>query len=215
MNTGLTVCQDLSYLNRDLSKVILLDTNPAHAKLQPENAIILPKWTGDPKDKELVSYIPFLEYIGANVNEKGKGDVDTRAVLKSFQGVHIPTEYARRIEKLRAEFNKQMEAEQAKRPRRSVGFLGSLVGARAQDGMEPSLSEGFAQGKILPDQIRERGQKQYEHLEREIRENGARWLKEMEAEEKKATEEAMKGMKSSITNVFPFGRGANSGLEKQ
>ncbi len=108
-----------------------------------------------------------------------------------------------------------MEAEQAKRPRRSVGFLGSLVGARAQDGMEPSLSDGYAQGKILPDQIRERGQKQYEHLEREIRENGAKWLKEMEAEEKKANEEAMKGMKSSITNVFPFGRGGNSGVEKQ
>lgn len=193
----------------------MLDTNPAHAKLQPENAIIIPKWTGDPKDKELVSYIPFLEYIGANVNERGKGNVDTRAVLKSFEGVHIPTEYARRIEKLRAEFNKQMEADHSKRPKRSAGFLGSLMGAKGHDGMEPSLSEGFEQGKILPDQIRERGQRAYEHLEREIRENGAKWLKEMEAEEKKATEEAMKGMKSSITNVFPFGRGSGRGGESK
>ena len=191
-----------------------MDTNPAHAKLQPENAIILPKWTGDPTDKELVSYIPFLEYIGANVNERGKGEVDTRAVLKSFEGAHIPSEYARRIEKLRVEFNKQMEAENVKRPKRSVGFLGSLIGTRTQDGMEPSFSEGIEQGKILPDQIRERGQRQYEHLEREIRENGAKWLKEMEAEEKKATEEAMKGMKSSITNVLPFGRGGITGGEK-
>lgn len=114
--------QDLSYLNRDLSKVILLDTNPAHAKFQPENAIIIPKWKGDPKDKDLVSYIPFLEYIGANINERGKGDVDTRAILKSFEGVHIPTEYERRIEKLRAQSNKQMEEERGKRPKRSVGF---------------------------------------------------------------------------------------------
>lgn len=53
--------KDLSYLNRDLSKVILLDSHPEHASAQPENAIILPKWTGDPKDKGLVAIIPFLE----------------------------------------------------------------------------------------------------------------------------------------------------------
>ena len=213
MSSGLTLCQDLSYLNRDLSKVILLDTDPAHARLQPENAIIIPKWKGDPKDKELVSYIPFLEYIGANVNERNKGVVDTRAILKSFEGVHIPSEYERRIEKLRAQFNKQMEEERSKRPKGSVGFLGSLIGARQQDGMEPTSLEGFEQDKIWPDQIRERGLKWYEHLEREIRENGGKWLKDMEAEEKRAMEESMKGMKSSITNVFPFGRG--SGREQQ
>ena len=53
--------QDLSYLNRDLSKVIILDTHPEHVSAQPENAIILPKWTGQPGDKGLVAMIPFLE----------------------------------------------------------------------------------------------------------------------------------------------------------
>ena len=53
--------QDLTYLNRDLSKVILLDTHPEHASAQPENAIILPKWDGKPGDKGLISMIPFLE----------------------------------------------------------------------------------------------------------------------------------------------------------
>lgn len=53
--------QDLSYLNRDLSKVVLLDTNPDHASLQPENAIIIPKWDGTPGDKGLIDMIPFLE----------------------------------------------------------------------------------------------------------------------------------------------------------
>jgi import inner membrane translocase subunit TIM50 len=33
---------DLSYLNRDLSKVIIIDTNAKHVRDQPENAIILP-----------------------------------------------------------------------------------------------------------------------------------------------------------------------------
>ena len=53
--------KDLSYLNRDLSKVILLDTHPEHVKPNPENAIVLPKWTGDPKDRGLIAMIPFLE----------------------------------------------------------------------------------------------------------------------------------------------------------
>ena len=48
-------------MNRDLEKVILIDTNPDSCALQPENAIILEKWKGDVRDKELVALIPFLE----------------------------------------------------------------------------------------------------------------------------------------------------------
>lgn len=55
------VVKDLSYLNRDLADTIIIDTDPEHVSLQPENAIILPKWTGDPKDRDLVAMIPFLE----------------------------------------------------------------------------------------------------------------------------------------------------------
>ncbi len=184
-------------MNRDLNKIILIDTVPAHAKLQPENAIIIPKWTGDTKDRELVSFIPFLEYL-ANMNFE-----DSRQVLASFEGKHIPTEFARREAILREKFQQQYDAERAKRPKRSIGS--SLLGMSSQPGMEPSVSEGFEQGKMMLDIIRERGQKQYEMLEKEIRENGEKWLKEMAEEEKKLNDEAMKGMKSSITNVFPFG----------
>ncbi|CAD6587860.1 MAG: mitochondrial inner membrane protein required for protein import [Alectoria sarmentosa] len=202
--------KDLSFLNRDLSKIIMLDTVPAHAKLQPENAVILPKWKGDLQDKELVSYIPFLEFI-ATFDSR-----DTRQVLKSYEGTHIPSEFARREAKVREKLQKENEEARAKRPRRSVGFLGNVLGTKPQgggmDGMEHSLSEGFEQGKTYQDQVRERGQKQYEIMEKEIRENGEKWIKEMAEEEKKMSEEAMKGMKSSITGVFPFGgRGFGSG----
>jgi TFIIF-interacting CTD phosphatase-like protein len=53
--------QDLSYLNRDLSKVVMLDTNAEHSALQPENAIIIKPWEGQSGDKGLVDMIPFLE----------------------------------------------------------------------------------------------------------------------------------------------------------
>ena len=199
--------QDLSYLNRDLKKVILLDTSPVHAKAQPENAIILPKWKGAPQDKELVSYIPFLEYIAA------MGFEDIRDVLKSFEGKPIPAEFARRESIAREKFQQQLADERAKRPKRSgVGFLGSALGlgksaGASIDGMETSVSEGFEQGKTLMDQVRERGQKQYEFMEKEIRENGQKWLDEMAAEEKKLQEEAMKNMSGGIFGMFKWGGG--------
>ena len=186
----------------------MLDTNPTHAKLQPENAIITKKWTGDTKDKELVSFIPFLEYVASMEFN------DTREVLKSFEGSHVPTEFSKREAVAREKFMQQLATEKAKgRGGRSMSGLGSLVGLRSHgsgmDGMEQSLSEGFAQGKTFQDQVRERGQKTYEMIEKDIRENGENLLKEWAAEEKKMNEEAMKGMKNSITGWFPFG--ANGG----
>ena len=151
--------------------------------------------------------IPFLEYVAA------MGFEDTRSVLKSFEGKHIPTEYARRESVAREKFQKQLADERAKRPKRSgVSLLGSALGlgkSPGMDGMEPSFSEGFEQGKTLMDQVRERGQKQYEMLEKEIRENGHKWLEEMAAEEKKFQEEQMKNMKGGgVLAMFSGGGGA-------
>ena len=187
----------------------MIDTDPAHARHQPENAIILPKWKGNVHDKDLVSLIPFLEYCAAMNFD------DLRAVLKSFDGKHIPTEFARRESIARQKFQEQREAERAKRPKRSMGFLSSLTGGGAggsklvgADGTEmPSWSDGMEQGKTYQDLVRERGQKQYEVLDKDIRDNGEKWLKEMAEEEKKLTDEAMKGMKSSFVSYLPFARG--------
>lgn len=39
----------------------MLDTDPEHVSKNTENAVVVPKWKGDPKDKGLVAMIPFLE----------------------------------------------------------------------------------------------------------------------------------------------------------
>ncbi|EED20423.1 mitochondrial translocase complex component (Tim50), putative [Talaromyces stipitatus ATCC 10500] len=194
--------KDLSYLNRDLSKVILIDTVPAHAREQPENAIILPKWKGDPKDKSLVALIPFLEYVaGMNVE-------DVRPVIKSFEGTYIPAEFAVREKVMREKFQKQMEEEQKSRPRRGVGNLAALLGLKPQSSIDGQAAG--SEEKMLWDQIRERGQKNYEMMEQEIRENGETWLKMMAEEEEKARQEQMKNMKGSFTSFF----GATGGEKK-
>ena len=58
---------------------------------------------------------------------------------------------------------------------------------------------------MLWDQIRDRGQKNYEMIDREIRENGEKWLAEMAAEEEKLRDEQMKSMKGSFTSMFGAG----------
>ncbi|KAK3683039.1 mitochondrial inner membrane protein required for protein import [Vermiconidia calcicola] len=189
--------KDLAYLNRDLSKTIIIDTHAPHVKNQPENAIVIPKWSGDPKDthvKDLVALIPFLEYVAT------MGTEDVRPVLKAFEGQDIAAEFARRESVARQRFDEQLAAERKNKPKHSIGSfassLGMKGGAAQAGGMVlgdgQSVAEGLAQGKMLSDQIREQGQKQYEYLEKQIREHGAQWLKEEEEEQKKLMELQMK-----------------------
>ncbi|AEO59492.1 hypothetical protein MYCTH_2307846 [Thermothelomyces thermophilus ATCC 42464] len=194
------IVKDLSYLNRDLSKVIIIDTDPKHVRAQPENAIILPKWTGDPKDKELVSLVPFLEFIHTMQYN------DVRKVIKSFEGHHIPTEFARREALARAEHNKRL---QAKSRGGGMSWLSSHLGLKpsnmslmvAPEG-EENPQEAFAKGKMLQDIARERGLRNYLMMEEEIRKNGEKWLKEEQEAMEKAQKEAMKSMKSSFFGWF-------------
>ncbi|KID96575.1 inner membrane translocase subunit tim-50, partial [Metarhizium majus ARSEF 297] len=195
--------QDLSYLNRDLSKVIIIDTKAQHVRKQPENAIVIDPWKGDPKDNDLVGLIPFLEYIHTMQYS------DVRKVLKSFEGKHIPTEFARREAIARKEFNKQLEQKKKHSKGSGVGALSNLLGLKssnmsmtmAPEG-EQNPSEAFAQGKMLQDIARERGQRNYELLEKEIRENGEKWLKEEQAALEKAQQEAMSSMMGSFSGWF-------------
>ncbi|KAJ2897423.1 Mitochondrial import inner membrane translocase subunit tim50 [Zalerion maritima] len=205
------VLKDLSYLNRPLSKVIILDTNASHVRAQPENAIVLPKWTGDPNDNELVALIPFLEYIHTMQFN------DVRRIIKSFQGKHIPTEFARREAIARREFEKEL-AEKRKgfhhdKAPSGLSFLGNLLGLKPSSmSMMPQMEgeehpqEAFAKGKMLQDIARERGQRNYEMLEQQIRENGEKWLKEEAEMMEKAQKEAMSSMKSNFSSWFTGGK---------
>jgi len=198
----LTRGQDLSYLNRDLSKVIIVDTNAQHVREQPENAIILPKWKGDAKDAELVSVVPFLEFIHTMHYE------DVRKVLKSFDGTHIPSEFARREAIARAEHNRLVSAKRGKAAGGGgggLGWLSSHLGLKPSNMTmmvppegEESPQEAFAKGKMLQDIARERGLRNYLMLEEQIRENGEKWLKEEQEMQEKAQKEMMKGMQKSM-----------------
>lgn len=191
--------KDLSYLNRDLKKVIMVDADAHHAKAQPENAIVLPKWTGDPKDTTLIDLIPFLEYT-ASVQSP-----DFREVLRSYQGTNIATEFDRRENVKREKLRAQL-AEKKKRTKSSFS-LGSVFGStRPQpvDGVQ-SILQAEAEGKIWSDIVRERGQLQYKRMTEHLEKEGPRILQEREEMEKKMQEEGMANLKSGMFGWFGSG----------
>lgn len=155
--------------------------------------------------------VPFLEYI-ATVNSS-----DVRKVLQSFEGKHIPTEFARREAIARAEFNKKVAAQRGGKvvapgsdSGGGLGVLANVLGMKpskmsmmvAPEG-EENPQEAFAKGKMLQDIARERGQRWYQEMEKQIRENGEQWLKEEAEMMEKANAEAMEAMKGSVTSWLP------------
>jgi import inner membrane translocase subunit TIM50 len=53
--------QDLSYLNRDLTNVIMIDWDTKKLQNQPDNLIALPEFKAEAGDRELYNLLPFLE----------------------------------------------------------------------------------------------------------------------------------------------------------
>ncbi|KAH9851103.1 NIF-domain-containing protein [Lenzites betulinus] len=117
--------KDLKYLNRDLSKVVLLDTHPEHVAPNPENAVILPKWTGDPKDRGLIAVIPFLESIAIFKTP------DVRPVLQAYEGKDIPIEFAKKEAEMKKKHIEEWEHSRKGLSRGGL-TLSSLFGSSEQ-----------------------------------------------------------------------------------
>jgi len=79
--------KDLSFLNRDLRHVIMIDAHPEAFQAQPENGIRIKAWTNDPADRDLVELTPLLEAVfREDVN-------DIRPLLSQWQGQHVATKF--------------------------------------------------------------------------------------------------------------------------
>lgn len=62
MSEGVYV-KDLGLLGRDLKEVIMIDNAATSFKFQPTNGIECTAFIDDKNDYELLSMIPFLEYV--------------------------------------------------------------------------------------------------------------------------------------------------------
>lgn len=133
---------------------------------------------------------------------------DVRKVIKAFDGHHIPTEFSRREAIARKEFNAQIAAKAKHAKPSGFGALTSALGLKPSNMSmtavpeEQDRNEAFAQGKMLQDIARERGQRHFEMLDRDIRQNGDMWLKEQKEQMDKAQKEAMENMFGSWSSLF-------------
>lgn len=55
--------KDLTQIEPDLSKVMILDNSPSAYELQPANAIPIASWFDNPLDEDLLDLIPFLDAL--------------------------------------------------------------------------------------------------------------------------------------------------------
>lgn len=114
--------KELSNLNRDLKRVIVVDWNKDHVQHNPDNALILKKWEGDNSDRTLIGLAQLLHEIKDN-------DIDdVRDVLTYYRQFEDPIEAFRENQrKLEEEMrlqeeNKKKEAE----THRFSGFTGGV-----------------------------------------------------------------------------------------
>ncbi|CAK9435595.1 uncharacterized protein LODBEIA_P03220 [Lodderomyces beijingensis] len=151
------IIKDLSLLNRDLGKTVLIDVDEDSASLQPENAIIVEKWDGRPDDY-LIRMIPFLEYLATQPVK------DVRPILNSFQDKsNIVDEFTEREKKLRQQWAK--DHKNSGQPNAGT-FLAKFLGMPVPE------------QKMPLDIIREHGQLQYQHFQKYLQENAAKFLEE-------------------------------------
>lgn len=177
------VIKDLSKMNRDLGKVILIDCKPESYDMQPENAIPLKPWTGNPADKDLVKLIPFLEWLATQPIK------DVRPILKSFEGTNIPDEYTKREAIARKKFEEQWHKEHSQN---ANNWASAFLGIKPPVPPTPMMPQDY---------IRQEGQKGYEAYQKFIQENGEKML----AEEKAREQEILNDQKFTLNKLVTEG----------
>ncbi len=123
--------KDLTGLNRDLSRVVVIDHDMKKCKYQLDNAVEVPKWADDPADTTLLDLIPFLESLV-------KEDVlDVRENLAILHNKSIKDGIA----DYRANASARLEKEQA---RKGGIFFGASTAAPPPPPLEEDKAKGAA-----------------------------------------------------------------------
>ncbi|KZC10849.1 PREDICTED: mitochondrial import inner membrane translocase subunit TIM50-C-like [Dufourea novaeangliae] len=108
--------KDLDALNRDLSKVIVVDWNSKSTKFHPENTLRIPQWSGNNDDTTLYDLAAFLKTILAtNVQ-------DVRDVLNYYKQFDDPLQVFRENQR---KLLMQMEEEETRAQQESSKVLTS------------------------------------------------------------------------------------------
>ncbi|KAK1900099.1 Mitochondrial import inner membrane translocase subunit TIM50 [Dissostichus eleginoides] len=112
--------KDVSYLNRDTSKVIVVDCKREAFRLQPFNGMALKKWDGNSEDRTLYDLANFLKTIALS------GVDDVRSVLENYALEDDPIDAFKRRQAQLAQEEEQRLAELAQQKKQGLS-LGSIA----------------------------------------------------------------------------------------
>ncbi|XDV32452.1 hypothetical protein PO909_003257 [Leuciscus waleckii] len=113
--------KDVSCLNRDTSKVIVVDCKREAFSLQPFNGLALCKWDGNSEDRTLYDLAAFLKTIAIS------GVEDVRSVLENYAHEEDPIEAFKRRQAQLAQEEEQRLSELAQQKKQGIS-LGTIAG---------------------------------------------------------------------------------------
>ncbi|XP_076832915.1 mitochondrial import inner membrane translocase subunit TIM50 [Brachyhypopomus gauderio] len=113
--------KDVSCLNRDTSKVIVVDCKREAFSLQPFNGMALRKWDGNSEDRALYDLAAFLKTIAVS------GVEDVRTVLENYAHEDDPIEAFKKRQSQLALEEEQRLAERSQHQTQGLS-LGSIAG---------------------------------------------------------------------------------------
>ncbi|KAM9325290.1 mitochondrial import inner membrane translocase subunit TIM50 [Gastrophryne carolinensis] len=114
--------KDISCLNRDPERVVIVDCNREAFKLQPYNGLAIKKWDGSSEDRALYDLTAFLKTIATS------GVSDVRTVLENYSLEEDPIEAFKRRQSQLEQEEQQRLAEMAQLNKRQTLSLGSITG---------------------------------------------------------------------------------------
>uniref|UniRef100_A0A4W4HLH9 Mitochondrial import inner membrane translocase subunit TIM50 n=1 Tax=Electrophorus electricus TaxID=8005 RepID=A0A4W4HLH9_ELEEL len=113
--------KDVSCLNRDTSKVIVVDCKREAFSLQPFNGMALRKWDGNSEDRTLYDLAAFLKTIAVS------GVEDVRSVLENYAHEEDPIEAFKKRQAQLALEEEQRLTELSQHKKQGLSF-GSIAG---------------------------------------------------------------------------------------
>ncbi|XP_033014501.1 mitochondrial import inner membrane translocase subunit TIM50 isoform X2 [Lacerta agilis] len=113
--------KDISCLNRDPSKVVVVDCKKEAFRLQPFNGMALKKWDGNSDDRTLFDLAAFLKTIALS------GVEDVRTVLENYSLEEDPLEAFKRRQSQLEQEEQQRLSDLSQHKKQQQLFLGSLA----------------------------------------------------------------------------------------
>ncbi|KAJ2896321.1 mitochondrial inner membrane protein required for protein import [Coemansia aciculifera] len=131
--------KDLTTINRDMSKVIMIDITPDSLKMQPDNVLLGRPFRGQAGDNWIEQITEFLEYIHMMEPK------DVRSWIKVYKGLDAAHEFTKWEDVIRKRHIEEWEEK-----RKSAGSLKSLIfGGAPADTENPPVPEFDQMRKLM------------------------------------------------------------------